>query len=311
MTRAPTILALTALAITTLACGLGGGEPDLPDTPPEVTPPEDAGMGEVQEARGEVVNLYRDLLSQGCDPVAAGIDSAIVARVLRNAPYAEAGRAFKSPELDALFRADLQEDYQPQGEGLRLDAPDLACVGKLKGHEDALRRVQCIDPAGEAALISNHRAFLWHADQGMAGLFHDADPKTRTIPKDPGFDACKGERGQTAEDWSFVRYEFEISEVHDMAGVDAAVSFGDTYGGMPPFFGNITEEGTEERIKARLAQALQEGTPVLAFHAKSYAEDHMGEIDEWFEGMEDMRCVGHGVDFMEKSSWICGGIALP
>ncbi len=306
MKRASMILALAALGSATLACGLGGGEPE----PPEVPAEKGQGDAGVQEARGEVINLYLDLRGRGCDPVAAGIDSAMVARVLRNVPYALAGRSFKSPELDALFRVDLREEYQPSGEGLGLDALDLACVGKLKGHEDRLRRVQCIDPEGEAALISSHPAFLWHARQGMTGLFRQADAKVRRIPEDPGFDACKGERGDVSEDWSVVRYRFEIQALHSMSEVKAALSFDQTYGGMEPLFGNILEEGAEERVMARLAQSLEEGTQVLSFHAMAHGEDHMGEIDEWFEGMQDMRCAGHGPDFMEVS-WLCAGISLP
>jgi len=67
------------------------------------------------------------------------VGSPIVARALRNVPYAMKGKIFKSPELTALYAADGGW-YQPSDPDADVDSADRACVRKLDAQEKALRK---------------------------------------------------------------------------------------------------------------------------------------------------------------------------
>ncbi|MBN2799724.1 MAG: YARHG domain-containing protein, partial [Deltaproteobacteria bacterium] len=230
----------------------------------------------------------------------------IVARVLRNAPFAQAGRTFSSPELTALYAADGGW-YHPAGEGRSLSASDAACVAKLKRHEERLRRVVCVDPQSEAVITGHRDAWLWHHETGMTRMF-GADPSAkRVIPADPGFDACAGERLPTQGEWTVARYTFALEVVATPAAAKAALSNAD-YGGMAPCFGNLTEAGARERFEAALSGWFRAG-PVRHLRAVARIEDHLGGDEEWFEGLDDLSCVGPG-PVMDRR-WVCSGIALP
>lgn len=99
-----------------------------------------------------VQGAYLELRDGGCD--VATIGSPIVARVLRNVPYAMKGKIFKSPELTALYTADGGW-YQPTDPDADVDSADRACVRKLDAQEKALRkRVKLKKPIEQA--ITRH-----------------------------------------------------------------------------------------------------------------------------------------------------------
>jgi hypothetical protein len=212
------------------------------------------------------------------------------------------GRTFSAPELVTLFGAD-GDWYQPAGDGLKLDDPDLACVDKLKQHEKTLRRNVCIEEASEAALVSDIDAYLWHTEVGMTGMFSTRPYPERELPQDPGFNACKGKKGKADDEWFITSYTFELGQVTNAA--KARQSLND-FGGMPAMFGNYTEEAARKRFEEEV-EGWFDGAPVRTFKAVALGEDHLGE--ELFEGMEDMRCVGPA-DFL-GSRWVCAGIAIP
>ncbi len=99
-----------------------------------------------------VQDAYLQLRDEGCD--VATIGSPIVARALRNVPYAMKGKIFKSPELTALYTADGGW-YQPTDPDADVDSADRACVRKLDAQEKALRkRVKLKKPIEQA--ITRH-----------------------------------------------------------------------------------------------------------------------------------------------------------
>lgn len=107
-------------------------------------------------AAADKVNRVRDayqfLRDGGCK--ASEIGSPIVARVLRNVPYALRGKIFKSPELTYLFEHDGGW-YTGTDKSADVAAEDRACVRALDKQEKVLRKRAKIQPAIEAA-ISRH-----------------------------------------------------------------------------------------------------------------------------------------------------------
>lgn len=97
-----------------------------------------------------IKGAYLELRDAGCDVKTVG--SPIVARALRNTPYAMKGKIFKSPELTALYAADGGW-YQPTDAAADVDAADRACVRKLDAQEKALRKRLKIKKSIEEAVI--------------------------------------------------------------------------------------------------------------------------------------------------------------
>lgn len=115
--------------------------------------------GRAGSSAGAIPAAYRALVDAGCDPERAGISTPIEARVLRNVPYAVAGRPFKSPELARLYASDGTW-YQAGADGkIELTGADAACVATLKKHEDRLRKHAKLDAKVEAALTASPQIF--------------------------------------------------------------------------------------------------------------------------------------------------------
>ncbi len=90
-----------------------------------------------QEDPSSVLDAYLNLRNEGCDVSQLG--SPIAVRVLRNVPYAQQGKIFKSPELTYLFEHDGGW-YQPSSATADVgSADDRACVRKLDEQEKKLR----------------------------------------------------------------------------------------------------------------------------------------------------------------------------
>ncbi len=84
-----------------------------------------------------IQGAYLELRDEGCKVGEVG--SPIVARALRNVPYAMKGKIFKSPELTALYIAD-GDWYRPTDPGADVDSADRDCVRKLDAQEKKLRK---------------------------------------------------------------------------------------------------------------------------------------------------------------------------
>ena len=104
-----------------------------------------------------VRDAYQQLRDGGCQ--VATIGSPIVARALRNVPYALKGKIFKSAELADLYARDGGW-YQPADPRAEVDAADRACVRKLDAQEKALRKRVKLKPAIEQALTRHPGAVL-------------------------------------------------------------------------------------------------------------------------------------------------------
>lgn len=96
-----------------------------------------------------VLDAYTQLRDEGCDVSQLG--SPIAVRALRNVPYAQQGKIFKSAELTYLYEHDGGW-YKPSDAGADVaTADDRACVRKLDEQEKKLRkRVKLKKPIEEA-----------------------------------------------------------------------------------------------------------------------------------------------------------------
>jgi hypothetical protein len=105
------------------------------------------------EDPSSVLDAYLNLRKEGCNVSQLG--SPIAVRVLRNVPYAQQGKIFKSPELSYVFEHDGGW-YQPSSATADVgSADDRACVRKLDAQEKKLRtRVKLKKPIEEA--ITRH-----------------------------------------------------------------------------------------------------------------------------------------------------------
>ncbi len=253
-------------------------------------------------ARGPLQALYLELRNGGCDP--SGIDSPMVARALRNTPFALAGRPFQSSDLDALYRADGGW-YHPRGDDadIVLDDKDQACVDAIKAHEDVLRKQVCLDAETQAALTSDHELLLWLVRHGQHGLIEGRMSEPWT---DPGFDVCNADREALLSNapWYLSRWEIEVATPRTVeAGLKALE--------MPEGIGLAGgPELTKADIAAqrgKLRRWLQAGT-VRSLDVEVLSQDRPDE-HESYEGQVVRRCVGPG-DFL-SSDWICLGYSLP
>ncbi len=74
-------------------------------------------------------------------------------------PFAVGGHTFKSPELDAFFRADGGW-YTPTGASVQLDPTAAECVARLKLHEKELRAASPVAKDLEVRLLTQHDALV-------------------------------------------------------------------------------------------------------------------------------------------------------
>jgi len=111
---------------------------------------------------GPIHSTYQELRASGCDLSKTPVYTPVVARLLRNVPFAVQGYVFKSDELTAAYKAD-GDWYKPNPDlELVLDDADTACVQRLKVEEkrrrtqvslpEAFEKLLTADPAGFQAL---------------------------------------------------------------------------------------------------------------------------------------------------------------
>jgi hypothetical protein len=112
-----------------------------------------AGVRAGDDEPSTVLDAYLSLRNAGCDVSQLG--SPIAVRALRNVPYAQQGKIFKSPELTYLFEHDGGW-YRPTSATADVgSAADRECVRKLDAQEKKLRtRVKLKKPIEEA--ITRH-----------------------------------------------------------------------------------------------------------------------------------------------------------
>jgi hypothetical protein len=89
------------------------------------------------EEPSTIQGAYLALRDDGCN--VADVGSPIVARALRNVPYAMKGKIFKSADLTALYSADGGW-YRPTDPDADVDSADRECVRKLDAREKTLRK---------------------------------------------------------------------------------------------------------------------------------------------------------------------------
>lgn len=100
-----------------------------------------------------VRDAYVELRDGGCDVSQLG--SPIAVRALRNVPYAQQGKIFKSPELTYLYEHDGGWYRAAKADADVASAADRACVRKLDEQEVKLRgRVKLKKPIEQA--ITRH-----------------------------------------------------------------------------------------------------------------------------------------------------------
>lgn len=124
-----------------------------------------------------VREAYQQLLASGCDATKLG--SPISARVLRNVPYAQQGKIFKSPELTYLYEHDGGW-YTPTDANADVTAADRACVRKLDAQEVALRkRVKLKKPIEQA--ITRHTGGVLEMTRLVESDFRKFKQTERTV----------------------------------------------------------------------------------------------------------------------------------
>lgn len=303
-----TVFVLGTLAAASLACG----PPDISDDsvdpglsrtePAQVTP---RPLVVPPPTTGAIRDLYVALRDRGCD--VETIDSPVVTRVLRNTPFALAGRRFQTPELAALYTADGW--YAPTADTVTLGESDAACVAKLKAHEDRLRRSECLEPAAEAALLSAQGVFLWHARVGLSGLYGEPrDPKAPTgIPADPGVDLCAGEgvRPRREGMFSVRHYSVQVGSLTDADAIRQHVNI-EIEG-----FDHIVSPGTTAALATEPEQWLGShgGARTLEVEVHGTDFDSGPEWAEQYDFMIVRHCAGPGA-YMSRD-WLCAGYSLP
>jgi hypothetical protein len=104
-----------------------------------------------------ILDAYLQLRDDGCD--VSRIGSPVSARALRNVPYAQRGKIFKSPELTWLYEHDGGW-YQPSDPDADVRSEDRACVRKLDAQEKKLRARAKVKKPIEAAITRHTGAML-------------------------------------------------------------------------------------------------------------------------------------------------------
>jgi hypothetical protein len=133
---------LLVAALGLVAPRVAGADPPPPDDHP-----------------GAVRAQYLDLVKHGCDLHRHPVRLPLEARVLRNVPFAIAGRRFKSAGLTWLFSHDGGW-YQPRSDKVVLGHADRLCVARLAKLEHRLRRALPMTKKVEAVLVRSRLIFL-------------------------------------------------------------------------------------------------------------------------------------------------------
>jgi len=116
-------------------------------------------------ADSPIRDAYVALRDGGCD--ASTVGTPIAARVLRNVPYAQRGKVFKSAELAYLYERDGGW-YTASDPAADVADADRACVRALDAQEKALRKRAKLKPAIEAVVTRDHETVvaLFQLDPG-------------------------------------------------------------------------------------------------------------------------------------------------
>jgi len=241
-----------------------------------------------------VRDTYQKVVDTGCDP--SEFVSPAVVRVLRNTPFAIAGRPFTSTDLDALFRAD-GDWYAPKKGEVHLSETDSACVAKLKAHEDKLRSMHCVTGDAQAALTAAPDIWLWHYQHQF-----DKWDITGKAPAKASLDACKPPDFQNRPKAGHTSsWTIEVGAVKagmDVLRLPAAIS--NTY----------TDAQSPESLaaaNAMIAAWLKAGKGVRYLKGVADSEDWDG--DEAYESQTTVHCAGP--DPFMSEQWICFGYSMP
>ena len=302
MASVPTsFLTLVAISLA-LACGEDAPSEtrtaparDVKPTAPQVASPA--------TKTGPFQAHYLALLEAGCDP--SGIDSPIVARALRNTPFAMAGRPFASADLTALYQADGGW-YQPRDDSTEivLGAQDQRCVNAIKAHEELLRKQVCIDKQTQAALTSDHDALSWLAAHGLLGLI---ESERREPWTDPGFDVCSADRETLLGNspWTSNRWSISVDPITKVAAGVQALAMPE---GIGIAGGPVVSDADLTAQRRTIQGWLNAGSTVRSLDVEVLSEDRIDEHDS-YEGQVVRRCVGP--DALLGEGWICLGYSLP
>ncbi len=122
---------------------------------------------------GDLRTAYTALRDGGCDVSKLG--SPLSARVLRNVPYAQGGKIFKSPELTRIFEQDGGWYQATTAKDPALSDADRSCARALAAQEQKLRKKQKIPAAIELA-VTGDRAVMLQMIQSVSPDY----PKVRT-----------------------------------------------------------------------------------------------------------------------------------
>ena len=125
---------------------------------------------------GWLIDDYRSFREGGCDAEEEGISSPVVLRVLRSTPQAEAGLDFIDEDLHRLFGGDGDWFRPKPGKVVRLSEEDQLCVAKIRGWEEKMRQMHCIEEEAQAVLVSDIGLYRWHRqDMGFPELHRYQD----------------------------------------------------------------------------------------------------------------------------------------
>ncbi len=124
-------------------------------------PESSARADPITPSKGKVRAAYEALMKAHCDLSKVSVGTPLEARILRNTPYAIAGRFFKSAALRALYANDGTW-YRPRRHGAvaRLSKADAVCVSRLKRLERKLRKKLPISKSIERVLTWHPIVFL-------------------------------------------------------------------------------------------------------------------------------------------------------
>jgi len=125
------------------------------------------------DEQGDLRSAYANLRDSGCDVSKVG--SPLVARVLRNVPYALGGKIFKSAELTRVFGLDGDWYEATTNKDPALSAADRSCIRALTTREQKLRKKQKIPPRIELVVTADRNAMVQ-----MINLVSPDYPKVRT-----------------------------------------------------------------------------------------------------------------------------------
>jgi hypothetical protein len=106
-----------------------------------------------------VRDSYEKLVRSGCDVDKLKLNTALEARVFRNALYAVVGRTFRSTELTALFSQD--GDWFPRKGGeIRVPKRDAICSQRLSKVEKRLKKTYKLPKKAVRIFTADPRVFL-------------------------------------------------------------------------------------------------------------------------------------------------------